>query len=442
MRRRIIGLAVISAVLAIAAFGLPLAAVVGKYMLNAERANLDQATDGVARSITVEVARGDIPDLPEQSAVDVGYTLYDDDRDRVAGDGPTDLEDTARNAFRGSGITEGDTDTEFVVAVALQDGDDVIGVLRGVIPKTRTYLRIAVALALMTALGAAAVGAVWLVARWMAGRLAGPMEDLATAARNVGAGDFSAMAPRSHVPEIDAVGSALNGAAARIAEVVARERAFSADASHQLRTPLTALRLILETAVDTPGQDLHAAVHTALAGTDRLERTIDDLLALARDTRSHAEPLDLGLLLDELRRDWTGPLHAEDRALVIHAGVVPTAAASTAAVRQVLTVLLDNAVRHGTGTVAVDVRDAGDALAVDVADAGAGPVLSESELFTRRSGRASGHGIGLALARSLAEAEGGRLILARRSPPRFSLLIPLTPVPTSGAGTREAAHTG
>lgn len=442
MRRRIIGLAVIAAVLAIAGFGLPLAAVVGKYMLNAERANLDQATDSVALSITVEVARGDTPDLPERSPGDAEFTLYDEDRDRVAGDGPTELEDTVRNAFRDSGITEGDTDTEFVVAVPLRDGDEVIGVLRGVIPKTQTYLRIAAALALMTALGAAAVGTVWLVARWMAGRLAGPMEDLSTAAKNVGAGDFSAMAPRSHIPEIDAVGRALNGAAARIGEVVARERAFSADASHQLRTPLTALRLILETAVDTPGQDLHAAIHTALAGTDRLERTIDDLLALARDTRSHAEPLDLHLLLDELRRDWTGPLHAEDRILVIHAGVVPIAAASTAAVRQVLSVLLDNAVRHGTGTVTVDVRDAGDALAVDVADAGSGPLLTESELFTRRSGHGAGHGIGLALARSLAEAEGGRLLLARRSPPRFSLLIPLAPLPDLAPHRREPARTG
>jgi len=91
--------------------------------------------------------------------------------------------------------------------------------------------------------------------------------------------------------------------------------------------------------------------------------------------------------------------------------------------------LLDNAAVHGRGAVTVSVRDAAGALAVDVADEGPGIEVADAELFVRRSSRAAGHGIGLALARSLAEAEGGRLRLTRPSPPTFTLLLPVQAPP-------------
>jgi signal transduction histidine kinase len=222
------------------------------------------------------------------------------------------------------------------------------------------------------------------------------------------------------------VGSALNSTAERLDDMLARERSFSADASHQLRTPLTGLRLRLEAALEHPGQDLRHAITDGIASADRLEQTIEELLALARDTRSsNTTPLDLPTLLDEIESGWHDRLAAQDRALQVavdpHA---PVSLASTAAVRQVLTVLLDNAATHGSGTVSVAVRNAADALAIDVSDEGDGITAPEPELFTRRSRLADGHGIGLALARSLAEAEGGRLRLTRPAPPTFTLLVP------------------
>jgi len=102
----------------------------------------------------------------------------------------------------------------------------------------------------------------------------------------------------------------------------------------------------------------------------------------------------------------------------------PQPQASAAAVRQVLTVLIDNAAIHGCGTVAVAVREAADAVAIDVSDEGTGAGRPESELFVRRAEAVNGHGIGLALARRLAEAEGGRLQLTRPAPPIFMLLLP------------------
>jgi signal transduction histidine kinase len=87
-------------------------------------------------------------------------------------------------------------------------------------------------------------------------------------------------------------------------------------------------------------------------------------------------------------------------------------------------VLLANAQGHGAGTVSVVVRDADTAIAVDVADQGPG-IAEPEELFRRRTSRAADHGIGLALARALAEAEGGRLLLSRPGPgPVFTLLLP------------------
>ncbi|MHA6781043.1 ATP-binding protein [Pseudonocardia saturnea] len=433
MRSRIVSLAVVAALMTVGLFGLPLAAVVAQYMLNAEHSELDKATDTLGLSLTARFVRGEIPDvLPPDG--EVHFTLYDERGARLVGLGPPTADGAVLEVLGGEGIVDGDGGGQFLVAVPLYDGERVVGVLRGVVPQGPTYLRIGVAVAVMAAGGLLAVGAVWLVSRRLAARLAGPLEDLAVAARAVGGGDFTATAPASRIPEIDEVGTALNGAAARIGGLVARERAFSADASHQLRTPLAGLRLGLEAALDTPGQNLHTAVVTAMAGADRLERTIDDLLALARDTDRTGGPLDLPGLLDEVRRDWTGPLATAGRSLAV--SVVPdppAAAASTPALRQVLDVLLDNAVRHGGGTVTVAVRDAGGALAIDVADDGPGVTCAEEDLFTRRAGDRNGHGIGLALARSLAEAEGGRLLLARRAPALFSVLVPLVPVPADGS---------
>lgn len=107
---------------------------------------------------------------------------------------------------------------------------------------------------------------------------------------------------------------------------------------------------------------------------------------------------------------------------------LPAGRGSVAAARQVVGALLDNAVTHGTATVTLALRDAGGTLAVDVADEGSGPGDPEL-MFRRRADGAPRHGIGLSLARSLAEAEGGRLVLSRPRPPVFTLLLPAAPDP-------------
>lgn len=134
---------------------------------------------------------------------------------------------------------------------------------------------------------------------------------------------------------------------------------------------------------------------------------------------------DIENLLAGIHARWNGPAAAAGRPLRI--GVespVPQTGMSAAAADQVLDVLIDNALRHGQGAITVTVRDAENTLAVDVSDEGPPLTADPRELFRRRSA-ADSNGIGLALARRLAESEGGRLVLSAQSPPRFSMLTPM-----------------
>ncbi|MDT7716491.1 MAG: hypothetical protein QOH09_2483 [Pseudonocardiales bacterium] len=425
MRTRIVGLAVLAAVLAIALFGVPLAGGVLKYAKSNERTKLLLGADAAAAAVSADVLRGKMPTDLRDPNDGTHLAVYVDRGLRILGTGPEGGDPAVYAALHGE-ISNKDLNGELVVAVPVTHDTDVIGAVRAASPVMAVYRQVVLVWLGMLGLGGLAIGMVWLVARRQARRLARPLEELSEAARRLGQGDFSVRTTPAAIPEIDSVGSALNSTAGRLDAMLARERSFSADASHQLRTPLTGLRLRLEAALEHPGQDLRQAITDGIAAADRLEQTIEELLALARDTRSsNATPLDLPVLLDEIEAGWHDRLAAQDRALHVAVDpLAPVSLASTAAVRQVLTVLLDNAATHGSGTVSVAVRNAADALAIDVSDEGIGITAPEPELFTRRSRLADGHGIGLALARSLAEAEGGRLRLTRPAPPTFTLLVP------------------
>lgn len=441
MRRRIVRLAVVAAVLAIGLFGLPLAGMIATYLLDDERSELGRAAEIGALRLSAEVARGEVFTAVPDLEPDMTATLYDAAGARVSGPGPSRADEPTQLALTGRIVT-GDAEGDLVEAVPVADDGQVVGALRVSTPRSVIYPRVAAVWLMMLALGVAAAGAVWLVARQQAARLASPLEQLARSAHRMGEGDFGVRTRASDIAEIDAVGSTLNRTTERIGDTIARERAFAADASHQLRTPLAGLRLGLETALDPPGQDLEAAIREAIGSTDRLERTVVELLALSREATPSAGPLDLDELLTELREDWHGVFAAEGRPLRIQvAGGLPVAAASLAAVRQITTVLLDNARRHGRGTVTVTVRDAAEAVAIDVADEGTGVADVES-LFVRRSENANGHGIGLALARSLTEAEAGRLLLTSTSPVTFTLFLPLLPALSGREPAVDTAREG
>ena len=426
MRRRIVTLAVLAAVLAITLFGVPLGYAVAASLLGDEAAEAEHVADVAAIGVAVRLAHGEHVTALPASGSDVVLALYTPRGARVTGDGPARADPVVRDAVGGQVASDSDATGGLAVAVPVTDGSTVIGVIRASSPYPGVWLRIAGAWGVMLALGAVAVGATWLLARRQARRVSAPLESLARAAQRLGEGDFSVRTTSSGIPEIDAAGSALDVTADRLDDLVARERAFSSNASHQLRTPLTGLRLTLETALDAPEPARRSSLAQALESADRLERTIGDLLSLARHTPRERAALPLDALVADWTATWAPVLGGRGRRLeVAVAPALPEASASGAAVRQVVDVLLDNATVHGRGIVRLVVRDAGTAVAIDVTDEGDGPPEPD-RVFRSRDVSSPGHGIGLALARALAEAEGGRLVLSRGRPPVFSLLLPAT----------------
>lgn len=427
MRRRIISLTVLAALVATVLFALPLGVAVLKYYHDDAVSDLERAADAAALAVSDELATGRTPVVPppeDADEADVG--IYAPDGRLLAGRGPATggtLELRAAGAT--VDVVTGRESGDLVLTVPVVSGARVTGVVRAAQPVSDLTLRVGLTWLGMAGLAVVAIGASWLMARRYTTRLVRPLDELVAAAERLGDGDFTARGPRAGIAEIDRVGEALDATAARIGETLERERAFSAEASHQLRTPLTGLRLQLEAALETPDADPRAAIRAGIASADRLERTIEDLLALGRERRAPRAELDLEALLEEVRQAGEALLSPHGRTLRITRQDPPPARVAAAAVRQVLGVLLDNAATHGRGTVTLVARDAGDALAIDVADEG--PDLGETDPFATA---ASGHGIGLRLARSLAEAEGGRLRLSRPDPPTFTLLLPTDDPPT------------
>jgi signal transduction histidine kinase len=398
-------------------------------MFNEERLELERVALHAGARVGPDFASGDPVELPADPDRTVG--VYDLDLHLRAGQGPTDGDEAVRQAAKGI-VADTRHDGILAVAVPITSNETIVGVARAAVPTRITWLHILQAWLGLAALAGLALVAAVLVAGRRARLLSAPLESLSDTAQRIANGDLAARAHGSRIPEIERVAETQNTMLDRLTELLDRERAFSTAASHQLRTPLTGLRLGLEQALEQaehPGADLRIALNEANGQVDLLNQTIDDLLHTTRSGPAswlHARPTALRTVLANAEQLWHGLLAERGRRLIVQ--LDPDLAETpvpASAVAQILNVLIDNALSHGTGIVAITVRDMGDALAVDVSDEGTVHADPRS-LFIRD--HAAARGLGLPLARSIAEACGGRLHLARPSPARFTLLLPAPPV--------------
>jgi signal transduction histidine kinase len=252
----------------------------------------------------------------------------------------------------------------------------------------------------------------------MSSSLARPLTGLAAAARRLGAGDLSARAHDIHgADEIEDLARSFDEMADRVERTVQAQREFVANASHQMRTPLTGMKLRLESAhdrADTPElkQDLAAADHEI----DRLAATVDRLLVMARKLEE-GEPTKV-----ELRDTAARAVERWKERAAIHGSIVTvvgdpsTAQANATDVDQILDNLIENAVTYAPGAIELLTGTAERRAFVAVRDHGRGIPAEEHSKVTERFYRGKtappgGSGLGLAIARDLAERWGGTVLV-------------------------------
>jgi signal transduction histidine kinase len=282
----------------------------------------------------------------------------------------------------------------------------------------------------------AIVAAVLLAVR-QANRLTSPLTDLASTAERLGSGDPRPRHKRYGVPELDRVADVLDSSAERIARMLTAERRLAADASHQLRTPLTALSMRLEeiTLTDDPDTVKEEAT-IALTQVERLTDVVERLLTNARDPRTgSAVSFDLDEVIQQQVAEWRPAYRSEGRAIVSSGKRHLQAVGTPGAVAQVLAALIENSLMHGGGTVALRTRVTGNQAVIEVTDEGPGvPSDLGARIFERTISGRNSTGIGLAVARDLAEADGGRLEMLQAQPPVFGLFLSRTPLKKTPAG--------
>lgn len=392
-------------------------------LLTAQRAVLTESVDEVlqraARSISDSIDAGTIPEVLEGSGDEESFAyVVDASGEIIAATSGAVTVDIARPKSQPASTTveigadaapfrvrtQPHGDLTIVVATPLDDVDESVTAL------TRSLL---IAVPVATALLA---WAIWL----LVGRALRPVERIRARVAEISASSLDQRVPEPAThDEIARLAQTMNAMLARLEATAARQRRFVSDASHELRSPLTRIRTALEVDLVHPETaDLRATHHDALADAGTLQRLIDDLLLLARIDEAvpaNRVLLDLDdIVLDEVR--GRGPTELTvDVSRVSAAQVIGDAGQLTRVVRN----LLDNALRHGSSRIDIELAEGDDSAVLTVTDDGPGvPAELRERIFERfaraddaREASTGGTGLGLAIARELVQLHGGSLVL-------------------------------
>lgn len=406
-------------ILATAVLTVPLAIVVSRRAGEEGVHELERVAERTATDISSESLQGlDEIELPD-TETGVAVAVYSTDGRLLAGAGP----DPAGPAVLDTGLLTRSHEVghSLVVTRPVVLDETTAAVIRASEPLSETRGRVRRELALLLAFDAAALIAATAAGWFVARRLVKPLDLIRDDAVRLGAGDFAVERRHSGVSELDATSAALADTAERLDDTLRREREFTANASHQLRTPITALRVSIEGELMTPRDDRTLVLDESLAEIDRLESTISTLLEVARTRDVERTEVDLSEWAAATRGRWHTQISSRDRTSDF-TGAHESVRVSREVMDEITDVLIDNALAHGDGEVRVEAKGGGGVLSLTVSDEGE-LGRDPAGLFVRNDPAATGTGVGLALARSLAEAEGGRLVVST-APTRFKLVLP------------------
>ncbi|MFI7022127.1 sensor histidine kinase [Micromonospora sp. NPDC049900] len=443
MRRRLVISYLLLMVLVLAALGLPLGMTLTTR--ETERVRADRIADATRfASLAGPALRSGVsgPLDAELSSYDdlfgIGAAVVDRDRRVVVasgsyrpGTGTREALDIALSGQQNSGPESvwpwvyG----PIVVAVPINDGGEVLGAVVTATPSDGVRRTVATWWLLLAALGTLAVLACVLTAFGLAGWVLRPVTELDAVTHEIAEGDRGARVQHQvGPPELRRLAASFNHMADAVSDVMDRQRAFVAHASHQLRNPLTALRLrVEELGPSLTDEDGRAEHRLALEETDRLALLLDALLTLARAERRENQRVTVDAVAVAASRvaAWEPLARHRKVALRLAADPAPTYAQTVpTAIDQALDALIDNAVKFsgvgGEVTVSVATREGG--IALEVRDTGPGMTSDQLGQATERFWRApevqnvDGAGLGLTIAAVLVDASDGRLTMHPNAP--------------------------
>ena len=271
----------------------------------------------------------------------------------------------------------------------------------------------------------------WALAARFSRRLSAPLIYLSAQAEQIGSGQVRARVKPSGIEEIDLVQEELQRTGEKMARRLAAERQLAADASHQLRTPLTALSMRLEEIeMISTEEEVQEEARSCLEQVERLTTVVTELLDTNKRHASATEAIDVLEVFNTQREEWEEAFEKADRVLRFTDEADMPILADEAKIAQVLATLIENSLRYGAGTTWVHARTSANSrgVIIEVSDEGEG-VDDELAPYIFENG-VSGHGssgIGLALAKDLIETMGGRIELSQAVPPVFTLSLAAIP---------------
>ena len=463
MRRRLIASYLVIVGLALVAFTVPVGIQLGDLLRGGQRevalreartiavllATATEADDATARGARVALLQ--LRDEVEQQT-DGRVELIRVDRQPALGRPVVGADDADFDAALGGAervrtlddSVLGERGLQVTVPATTDDGR-VDGAVRVTVPSAPVDAQVRGIWSFRLAVGSVVLVLSVIASAVVATSLLRPLRLLDAMADRISRGDLTARADPAEMgpAELRRLANTLNDGTRRIEVLLSAQRAFTADASHQLRTPLTALRLGLENLHDRlDDPDDEAAVDRALSESGRLSRLVSDLLVLARSQGASATPvpIDVGAVLAGRARFWSSA--AEDvgaRIVVDLADGGLGALATHGHLEQALDNLLDNALRVTPVGGAVRLRGTTTVGGVLVEVVDHGPGMSPEDrvrAFDRFwSTTPGGSGLGLAIARELAEHDGGSIALAETPGGGLTARLLLTRiVPVAGAG--------